>query len=90
MRLQLMHLSNKTGSRRHSPVFPRSPHLPSLLSLLSLCRPAGMQLIYLGVIGDILVGTDGAEGLLSQECGNRRTVLAVVTVLLLAPMVSAT
>jgi hypothetical protein len=49
-----------------------------------------MQLIYLVVIGDILVGTDGAEGLLSQECGNRRTVLAMVTVLLLAPMVSAT
>lgn len=31
-----------------------------------------------------------AEGLLSEDCGDRRTVLAVVTLLLLAPLVSAT
>lgn len=58
------------------------------------------------IAGDILVGNDdgggggaaglgkkgggGSDGLLSPECGDRRTVLAVITVLLLAPMVSAT
>ena len=36
------------------------------------------------------VGEGRAEGLLSPDCGDRRTVLGVVTVLLLAPMVSAT
>jgi hypothetical protein len=72
-------------------LFRRPPNLPTaVFALFTFSLPAGMQLIYLVVIGDILVGTDGAEGLLSQECGDRRTVLAVVTVLLLAPMVSAT
>ncbi|KAL4443859.1 hypothetical protein ABPG75_011596 [Micractinium tetrahymenae] len=32
----------------------------------------------------------GSGGLLSPECGDRRTVLAVITLLLLAPLVSAT
>lgn len=41
------------------------------------------------VVGDILVGAGSSEGLLSPECGDRRTVLAVVTLLLLAPLVSA-
>lgn len=40
------------------------------------------------VVGDILVGAGSSEGLLSPECGDRRTVLAVVTLLLLAPLVS--
>ncbi len=35
-------------------------------------------------------GGGGSDGLLSPECGDRRTVLAVITVLLLAPLVSAT
>ncbi len=37
-----------------------------------------------------LCGCPQAEGLLSEDCGDRRTVLAVVTLLLLAPLVSAT
>lgn len=36
------------------------------------------------------VGEGKVEGLLSPDCGDRRTVLAVVAVLLLAPLVSAT
>jgi hypothetical protein len=42
------------------------------------------------ITGDLLVGDDGSEGLLSPECGDRRTVLAVITLLLLVPLVSAT
>jgi hypothetical protein len=44
------------------------------------------------ITGDILVGdSDGEqEGLLSPECGDRRTVLAVITLLILVPLVSAT
>lgn len=50
------------------------------------------MVLYLVVMGDILTGEAGskAEGLLSEDCGDRRTVLAVLTVLLLAPLVSAT
>jgi hypothetical protein len=42
------------------------------------------------VIGDVLVGaTPDEEGLLSEACGGRRIVLGVVTLLVLAPMLSA-
>lgn len=47
------------------------------------------MVVALVVVGDILVGEGKAEGLLSPDCGDRRTVLAVVSLLLLAPMVSA-
>ncbi|KAI7843066.1 hypothetical protein COHA_003238 [Chlorella ohadii] len=58
------------------------------LSIIANCF--GMMVVYLVVIGDVLVGEGKAEGLLSEDCGDRRTVLAVVTLLLLAPLVSAT
>lgn len=40
------------------------------------------------VVGDLLVGSGRDEGLLSEACGGRRTVLAVVSLVVLAPMLS--
>eukprot|EP00887_Chlorella_sp_A99_P003925 scaffold11.g3925.t1 len=54
---------------------------------LSLCVLAfGFATVYLVVVGDALVGNNGMDGLLSEACGNRRTVLAVVCLLLLLPL----
>lgn len=49
-----------------------------------------MLVVYLVVIGDMLVGSPGEPGILTQDCGSRRVVLAVVAVVLLAPLVSST
>lgn len=47
-----------------------------------------MLVVYLVVIGDVLVGSDGNTGLLTPECGSRRVVLAVITLLVIAPLLS--
>lgn len=58
------------------------------ISLIINC--AGILVIALIIVGDVLVGDAKAPGLLSEECGDRQTVLAVVTVVLIAPLVSVT
>lgn len=49
---------------------------------------AAMLVIYLVVMGDLLVGSAGNPGLLTPDCGNRRIVLAVITLLVLVPLLS--
>ncbi|KAL4855219.1 Histone H2AX [Chlorella vulgaris] len=61
----------------------------AVLDLAVIANGFGLMVIMLVVAGDILVGDGHSEGLLSPECGDRRTVLAVVVVLLLVPLVSA-
>lgn len=60
------------------------------LDLAVIVNCFGLMMVYMIVIGDVLVGdSHGNEGLLSAACGDRRIVLAVVTLLVLAPMLSA-
>ncbi|KAI3429598.1 hypothetical protein D9Q98_005684 [Chlorella vulgaris] len=61
----------------------------AVLDLAVIANGFGLMVIMLVVAGDILVGDEHSEGLLSPECGDRRTVLAVVVLLLLVPLVSA-
>jgi amino acid permease len=61
----------------------------ALLDIALIINSTGVLIIALVVVGDILVG-DGTAGLLSEACGSRQVVLAVVTVVLIAPLVSVT
>lgn len=48
-----------------------------------------LQVVYMIIVGDILVGhSDSDQGLLSEACGGRPIVLAVVSLLVLAPLLS--
>lgn len=59
------------------------------LDLAVIVNCFGLMVVYIIVVGDILVGHgDSEEGLLSATCGDRRIVLAVVTLVILAPMLS--
>ncbi|KAL4515201.1 hypothetical protein Ndes2526B_g09596 [Nannochloris sp. 'desiccata'] len=83
--------SSRTGIVHYSDVVRDQTGLfgQTLLDLSLIINGAGVLIIALIVIGDILVGSDG-QGLLSPACGDRSTVLAVVTVVLIAPLVSVT
>ncbi|KAL6782748.1 hypothetical protein ACKKBG_A07975 [Auxenochlorella protothecoides x Auxenochlorella symbiontica] len=62
----------------------------AVLDMALIFNCFGMLVVYLVVIGDMLVGSPGEPGILTQDCGSRRVVLAVVAVVLLAPLVSST
>ena len=83
--------SSRTGLLRYSDLVKDHTDLlgQTLLDLSLIVNGAGVLIIALIVIGDILVGSE-AQGLLSPACGDRATVLAVVTVVLIAPLVSVT
>jgi hypothetical protein len=49
-----------------------------------------MLVVYLIVVGDMLVGSGKHPGILTEDCGGRRVVLSVITVIVLAPLVSNT
>jgi amino acid permease len=84
--------SSRTGIVRYSDVVRDQTGLfgQTLLDLSLIINGAGVLIIALIVIGDILVGGSDDQGLLSSACGDRSTVLAVVTVVLIAPLVSVT
>ena len=84
--------SSRTGYTRYSDVVRDYTGVvgQSILDLALAVNSAGVQVIALIVIGDILVGHHAHEGLLSAACGDRQTVLIVVSVILIAPLVSVT
>lgn len=47
-----------------------------------------MLVVYLIVMGDMLVGTATHPGILTPDCGSRRVVLAVITLVVLLPLVT--
>ena len=84
--------SSRSGVVRYSDVVQNllGTFWQALLDLSLIVNCAGILVIALIVVGDILVGKKGADGLLSAACGDRQTVLTVATVILIAPLVSVT
>jgi sodium-coupled neutral amino acid transporter 2 len=84
--------SSRTGIVRYSDLVRDQTGLfgQTLLDLSLIVNGAGILIVASIVIGDILVGSAELEGLLSSACGDRSTVLAVVTVVLIFPLVSVT
>ena len=84
--------SSRTGYVRYSDVVREHTGIvgQTFLDISLIVNSGGVLVIALMIVGDILVGSGRDQGLLSPECGSRSTVLAVVTIFLLAPLSSVT
>lgn len=84
--------SSRCGHVHYSDVVKEFAGITSqiLLDISLLINSAAILIVAMVIIGDILVGRAGSDGLLSPECGGRQTILAVFSILLVAPLVSVT